>query len=240
MKEATLRARLAFTVLAWSLAFAAPAADLTEAARQVVEATNAFRKAQGREPVSVDPALERAAREFAGFMAKTGKYGHGADGRTPAQRAVAQGYEYCIVLENIAWLYRSSGYGTAALAEALVEGWKGSPEHRRNMLNTAVTQTGVGIAQGEGGRYYAVQMFGRPKSAAIRFSVRNRAGEMIEYRAAGRSFSLAPRATRTHTVCRPPTLRVELSKPFTARPGNGASYTVVERSGGLAVITGAF
>lgn len=37
-------------------------------------------------------------------MAKTGKYGHAADGRKPAERAAAHGYEYCIVRENIAYL----------------------------------------------------------------------------------------------------------------------------------------
>jgi len=103
----------------------APAADA------VVERTNAFRETQGLEPVSVEPALERAAREFARFMAKTGQYGHAADGRRPPQRATAQGYEYCIVSENIAYRYRSRGYDTPILAREMAEGWKQSPEHAR-------------------------------------------------------------------------------------------------------------
>lgn len=202
---------------------------MAQAADAVVERTNAFRKTQGLEPVSVEPALERAAREFARFMAKTGKYGHTADGRRPPQRATAQGYEYCIVSENIAYQYRSRGYDTATLAREMVEGWKQSPEHRKNMLEPAVTQTGVGIAQGEDGRYFGVQMFGRPKSAAIRFSVRNSAGAKIQYRAGEREFSLGPHATRTHTVCRATGIRIALasqSEPFSTRAQDGARYTV--------------
>jgi hypothetical protein len=181
--------------------------------------------------------LSDAAREFAGFMAGTGKFSHTADGHQPAQRAAAHGYEYCIVAENIAYLYRSGGYDAAPLAAALVHGWENSPEHRKNMLDASVTQTGIGIAQGRDGRYYGVQMFGHPKSAAIRFSVRNTAEEQIDYRAGDDRFSLPPRATRTHTVCRPMTITIDLPKPFSASSSDGAIYVVVPRPGGLAVST---
>lgn len=185
---------------------------MAQAADAVVERTNAFRKTQGLEPASVEPALERAAREFARFMAKTGKYGHTADGRRPPQRATAQGYEYCIVSENIAYQYRSSGYDSATLAREMVEGWKESPEHRKNMLEPAVTQTGVGIAQGDDGRYFGVQMFGRPKSAArrapTRHAARPRSGSGLL-----RNPNPSARARRTAPATR---LRVAASK-FGAR-----------------------
>jgi hypothetical protein len=96
----------------------------------------------------------------------------------------------------------------------------------------------VGVAQGPDGRYFGVQMFGRPKSAAIRFSVANSSASKIDYRAGERHLSLPPRAVRTHTVCRPLQLTIRLPsrpKPFTARPDDGASYTVLERAGGFAV-----
>ena len=159
------------------LALAAPpahAAQPAEAARLIVEAANAFRESEGRAALGVDPALASATREFARTMAKSGQYGHGADGRTPVERASAQGYEHCIVSENIAYAYRSSGYGTDALAQELMEGWKRSPGHRRNLLDREVTQTGVGVARDDSGRYFGVQMFGRPRSAAMRFTERRR------------------------------------------------------------------
>ena len=229
---AVMRLVVAALVLA---ALPAAAADVEEAAKRIVEQTNAFRQAQGREPQAVNAALEQAAGDFAAFMAKNGKYGHAADGRTPAERAAAHGYDYCIVLENIAYLFRSTGYDTETLVQRFVEGWKNSPEHRKNLLERGATQTGAGVAQAQDGRYYGVQMFGRPKSAAIRFSVRNESGRRVEYQAGEREFSLPPRATRSHTVCRALQLRIALQKPFTARPSGGESYAIVERAGSLTV-----
>lgn len=222
MLKATLASLLAFA------AFGAAAADVAQTAQAVIERSNAFRKAHGLEPVAPNAALAQAASRFARFMAQSGKYGHAADGRAPHERAAAQGYEYCIVSENIAWQYRSSGYDSAAvLAEELVTGWKHSPEHRENMVDAHVTETGVGVAQGEGGRYFAVQMFGRPKSAAIRFTVQNRSGERVEYRAGERAFSLPPRAARTHLVCRPTEISISQgAMNFAATARDGARYTV--------------
>lgn len=219
---------LRVAILALFLAPApAAAAEAAQVAERVVEGTNAFRKSQELEPVQADPALETAAQRFARFMAKTGKYGHGADGRRPPARAQAAGYDYCIVSENIAYQYRSAGFASAAaLAAELIEGWKYSPEHRKNMLEPAVTETGVGIAQAEDGRYYAVQMFGRPKRAAISFSLRNQSGERVEYRVGGRSYSLAPRVVRKHTMCR--AARLEIGPRFRAQAADGARYSVAE------------
>jgi hypothetical protein len=216
--------------LLFAAAAPAAAADPGETAQRVVEGTNAFRKAQALDAVNVNEALEAAARQFARYMAKTGKYGHTADGRQPSERAAAHGYEYCIVSENIAYQFRSPGYPSASvLAEQFVEGWKHSPEHRKYMVDPAVTQTGVGVAQGEGGRYFAVQMFGRPKDAAIHFEVRNRSGAKVEYRVGERAFTLGPRVSRTHMVCRPAEISIKhppQGKPFSAHVADGARYTV--------------
>lgn len=203
----------------------ADAVDAAQAAQRVIEGTNAFRRSQGLDAVAVDRALEAAAQRFARYMAKSGKYGHGADGRRPSERAQAARYDYCIVSENLAWLYRSGGYASpAALAGELVEGWKRSPEHRKNMIDPAVTETGVGIAQAKSGRYLAVQMFGRPKRAALSFSLVNRSGERAEYRLEGKGYALAPRTTRTHTICRPATL--EIGARFRTQAAHGARYSV--------------
>lgn len=227
---------LAFLLVACTSA--AGAADVDKAAQAIAERANAFRKSQELGTLKTDPALEKAAAQFARFMARTGKYGHTADGRQPSERARAAGYDYCIVRENIGYVYRSTGYETEALVADLMEGWKESREHRESLLAPAVTETGVGVAQGEGGRYFAVQLFGRSKAAAIRFTVKNDAGRPIEYRTGEHEFSLPPRALRRHTVCRPPQLRIALPgkpEPFTARPGDGARFTVSQGAGGFAV-----
>lgn len=177
--------------------------DLAAVERQIVERTNAFRKERGREPVETNETLTKAAEEFARYMAETGRYGHRADGRTPAERTTAAGYEFCAVRENIAYAFRSDGFTTDQLTERFFTGWKESPGHRRNMLARYVTQTGVAVAKGEESDvYFAVQLFARPKSAAITFEVVNASELTVSYRIGERTFPLAPRVVRTHTECR--------------------------------------
>ena len=222
--------RAALTLAGLVVAFHVCALEIAQVAKQVLERSEAFREGEGLRRHEMQPELAAAAGEFARYMASSGRYGHTADARTPAQRATAHGYDYCIVLENIGYVYRSRGYSSAdAVAEDLVEGWKKSPEHRAAMLDAAATQTGVGIARDDSGRYFGVQMFGRPKRAAIRFSVANSSGTAIDYRTGERVFSLPPRATREHIVCRPVTLQITLpgkAQPQAIRASDGATYTV--------------
>src|SRR5207253_2501467 len=120
-------------------------------------------------------ALADTARDFAEFMARTDRYGHEADGQQPSQRATAHGYGYCMVAENIAFQYSSAGFRSGELARRFVEGWKQSPGHRHNMLEPDATETGVAVAQSpKSGRYYAVQMFGRPQALRVAFRIANR------------------------------------------------------------------
>ncbi|MGH6612173.1 MAG: CAP domain-containing protein [Burkholderiaceae bacterium] len=209
--------------------------DLVEAAKQVIASTNAFRQTDKLAPVEPDAELLKSARYFADFMARTDKYGHAADGHQPAQRAQKFGYEYCIVAENIAYQFSSRGFSTSQLAQRLFEGWQNSPGHRKNMLDPNVTETAVAIAQSENtGRYYAVQLFGRPKSQTIRFSVANRAGVPIEYSLDQRTFPLPPRATRTHQSCRSSTLNW---RGTTVEPRDGQNLVITQDDGTLQLKT---
>jgi uncharacterized protein YkwD len=147
-------------------ALGARAADLPAVERSVIEGTNRFRQSQGLGPVHTDSMLDRAARDFAQYLAATDRFEHTADGRTPAGRAQAKGYEYCLVAENIAYEFSSRGFTTAALANGLVDGWIKSPGHRKNMLDARAVDTGVAVVQSvHTGRFYAVQMFGRRRAA---------------------------------------------------------------------------
>jgi uncharacterized protein YkwD len=137
--------------------------NMEEAERFVFEDTNAFRGEHGQRELAVDKTLAATAQRFADYMARTGKYAHDADGRTPGQRLRAAGYDYCMVAENIAFAFDSRGFRTQQLTDKFVEGWKASPGHRRNMLDADATVMGVAIAQSPStGYYYAVQMFARP------------------------------------------------------------------------------
>lgn len=193
----------------------------------VIEGTNDFRRRERLTQVDRDERLEAAAQTFAAHMARTGEFSHEADGTTPSARARGHGYDYCLVSENIAHQYSSRGYETADLAKKLVEGWKSSPGHRRNMVEPDVLHTGVGVAQTTKKgvpHYYAVQMFGRPRSASVEFQVSNPTTVGVRYRVGDRPFVLQPRTSRTHTECTSQELVIDLPEArdprFTTRRGD--------------------
>jgi uncharacterized protein YkwD len=214
---------------------------LAEVEQQIVALTNQFRRENDLEPVSKNSTLKETASDFAAYMARTDKYGHTADGNQPHQRAKQHDYEYCIVSENIAYQFRTRGFETAQLAQRFFEGWKNSPPHRENMLDPHVTETGVAVAQSETtGVFYAVQMFGRPRSASIEFSIANPTDQAIRYRIAEQTFELPPRYTRTHTRCRPGEVQLlaESEREQTAaqavetiEPRDGEQFRIAVESG---------
>lgn len=208
--------------------------------QRVIELTNEFRRQHGREPLHGNDTLNQAARYFANYMARTNRYGHTADDKQPWERAKEHGYDYCLIAENIAYQWRSAGFPATELAQRFVTGWEESPVHRENLLNPHFTETGVALAQGDSGIYFAVQMFGRPKSMAIEFKVANQADVAVGYTVGDDAFDLPPRFTRTHQVCTPAGLTFQLvgnqqptssdSSSFT--PSHGDSFVVRSRPDG--------
>ena len=215
-------------------------ADASKVAQLIVEQTNEFRIANNRSKVETNPKLTETAQYFASYMAENDTYGHNADGRRPSQRATKFGYDYCLISENIAYQFDSTGFATAELAGRFVEGWKNSPGHRENMLQQGVVETGVAVARSDdSGYWYAVQMFGRPKSAAVEFKIANRSNATVDYTIANRTFLLPPGYTRTHLRCQ----QVKVSFDFpagegaaeTIEPSSGQRFTVARRGGQLDV-----
>jgi uncharacterized protein YkwD len=213
------RAVLVLWVAVLSVACGTAAAadpDLDQVEQWIVEQTNQLRRSHELAATAENLRLQAAARAFARFMARSGQYGHEADGRQPVQRTRAAGYDECQVAENLAFQQSSAGFGTQELAEGFFEGWRNSPGHRRNMLEGDATETAVAIARSERGRYYAVQLFGRPASQSIRFEIGNRGPQAVRYELDGKPFELPPRSTRTHLQCGAPALSLRL--PGSAAP----------------------
>ncbi len=210
--------------------------ELATTVQGIISRTNSFRQAEGLREVEPSPQLMEAAQEFAQFMASTGQYGHTADGRRPADRAKQHGYDYCIISENIAYQHRTSGFSGEELAREFFEGWKESPDHRKNMLDSVVTETGVAVAQSEKtGYYYAVQMFGRPKTEVIEFQITNHTDSLITYAIEGQTFPLPSRSTRTHQQCRPGEITFQWpgkQERSTVQPQHGDQYTIVQGDAG--------
>jgi uncharacterized protein YkwD len=210
--------------------------NLTDAVERLISRTHAFRQQEGRPPVAPNPQLTAAAQDFATFMARTGQFSHTADGQTPEVRAKAHGYDPCLIAENIAYQHHSGGFTTEALAQGFFEGWQHSPDHRKNLLDPAVTETGVGVAQSQQtGAYYAVQLFGHLMSQQIAFQITNTSNVAIQYTIGGQKFSLPPQVTSTHQQCRPPEVTFQwpgTQERTTVHPNHGDRYTIVRGDAG--------
>jgi len=123
---------------------------------EVVDRTNAERTRRGLRPLTVDTRLAAAAQAHSADMVRRAFFAHeNPDGRQVWDRAVAAGYAYRKVAENIAAGQRS--------AEEVVRGWVESPGHRANILDGDLTQIGVGRAEGGSYGVYWTQVFSTPR-----------------------------------------------------------------------------
>lgn len=179
-------------------------ADAGQAEIAIVELTNAFRRENGAVELRRAPQLDKAARQYADFLVRSGLFSHEADGRRSPDRIKAAGYGACASAENLASLQRDNGFETRELAVRMVEGWKNSPGHRRNMLMGVATETGVAVVKARAAeKYVSVQLFGRPVSLEYSFKIANESRGKVEYSFGGEKFAVEPRETITHTACAP-------------------------------------
>lgn len=186
--------------------------DVPQVEATIVALTNQFRRENKLADVRPNPVLAVAARAFADYLARTGQFSHTADGRKPAERIRAAGYAYCDFAENLARHQSAQGFETSALARHVVEGWKGSPGHRQNMLQPHVTETGVAVARSADGAYLSVQLFGQPESLKYQFRIENLSPATIEFNVAGKQNTLQPRVTLRLGQCQPVAVSIESVK----------------------------
>jgi hypothetical protein len=218
---------------------AATLPDLPQTEVAIIEMTNALRKESRLGAVKPNAALTAAARAFANYLAKTGKFAHEADGRKPAERVTAQGYHYCLIAENLAMNRDSRGFESRALARKTVEGWKHSPNHRANMLQPAVTDIGVAVARApdQDPKFISVQIFGRPEVFKVEFRIENQSGISIRYTLGEETHTLPVRSIVTHTSCDPHQLTFDQAgSPRRFQVRNGDHFLV--RARGDAIVVG--
>jgi uncharacterized protein YkwD len=124
----------------------------------VLELVNRERAAVGCEALELDETLMQAALSHSEDMAANRSLAHeGSDGRTAAQRLLDAGYQFQLMAENVA-----AGYPTA---ESVVRGWMESADHRANLLNCALRETGIAVAEAPGDTTYGTywtQLFATP------------------------------------------------------------------------------
>lgn len=216
--------------LAPLLALAAPQRPNVETVESlVIEGTNEFRTGENRSRLGRDARLDKAARSFAEHLANGGAFSHESGGTTPEIRVFQAGYQACVVAENLARHYSSAGFGTKELAAKLVQGWKDSPGHRKNMLEPDAVDTGLAVVHRthDGVEdFYAVQLLARHESATVRFRVRNWSDFQIAYRVNGKRFTLEPNFSREHGRCSRPEVAFEGQARGHFAPANDDCYIV--------------
>ncbi|WP_455353092.1 CAP domain-containing protein [Streptomyces sp. SYSU K217416] len=117
---------------------------------RVVQLVNSERSKAGCAPLTVNAKLTQAAQNHSKDMAAHRNMSHtGSDGSSPGDRITRAGYSWSTYGENVAY-----GYSTP---ESVMAGWMSSPGHKRNILNCAFKEIGVGLAQP--GNYWT-QSFG--------------------------------------------------------------------------------
>jgi uncharacterized protein YkwD len=133
-----------------------PKFEMTDDEKTLLELTNKERAKAKLPPLEANPLLFKLSRDHSANMAKQGVMNHVLDGKNPADRAKAAGYEWARLSENIA-------VGENTPLADVMKGWMESKIHRDNILNSDVTEIGIGIARSEKGEDYYTHVFGRPK-----------------------------------------------------------------------------
>jgi uncharacterized protein YkwD len=152
------RLRFSLVLVFVSLGVAADNRPATEPAlspdeKTILELTNKERAEQKLSALSVNAILTHAARAHSQNMAKKGEMNHVLDGKNPADRVKAAGYDYVYTGENIA-------VGENVSVQEIFDGWMKSKAHRENILKEEFREIGIGIAHDDKGRTYYTQEFG--------------------------------------------------------------------------------
>ncbi|MEP0962495.1 MAG: CAP domain-containing protein [Roseobacter sp.] len=103
---------------------------------QELQLLNDLRATENLPSVSYSVILQRAALKHAQDMHANDIFSHqGRDGSDVAQRVRNEGYDFCVVAENIAKGHRD--------LDEVFRAWMDSPGHRANIMSSEVTEFAV-------------------------------------------------------------------------------------------------
>jgi uncharacterized protein YkwD len=135
-------------------ASAQPQQKTSDAERQLFDAVNRERKAQGLPSLKPDEALAAAARAHAQRMAEQGTLSHQLPGEPNLlARARAAGAHFTWLAENV-----DQGPNPTAIHQSFMK----SPQHRANILDPDMDSAGIAIAT-RNGQLFAVEDFSKAR-----------------------------------------------------------------------------
>ena len=127
-----------------------PSVSVNSLEQKVIQATNAFRDENKLSPLKPSVQLIVVAQNHARNMAKQDRFGdsdkngHILDGKHFEDRIKVSGYPFARIAENVG--YQRNKPDPSA---AMMQDWKSSTGHRRNMLIAELTEIGVGCRAGK-------------------------------------------------------------------------------------------
>jgi uncharacterized protein YkwD len=132
--------------------------NISPTEQALLDLTNKERAKAKLQPVKPNAVLFQVARAHSANMAKHGQMNHVLDGKNPAERTLAGGYDYKHVGENL-----GENIGAPAPPRAVIQGWMNSKHHRDNILKPEFTEVGFGVVRSGQGVIYYTQLFGTPR-----------------------------------------------------------------------------
>jgi len=131
-----------------------PTAEILALERSAFDLVNQQRINAGLPPLVMHDTLRTIARRHSRDMVARSFFSHvNPDGQDAFDRLRAAGIRYALAGENLAWTNAADPVPT------VVQGWMDSTGHRENILRPAFEHTGMGAADGVGGRVYFTQLF---------------------------------------------------------------------------------
>lgn len=141
---------------------------------EIVNETNSTRRQNGMAPLMINPKLQRAAEEKVADMFRNNYWAHvSPTGKQPWEFILNQDYSYQTAGENLARDFQTS--------KGVINGWMQSEGHRKNLLETNYTETGVAVGQG--------QINGRPSEIVVALYARPLQGAFFQSSEFGGKFS---------------------------------------------------
>lgn len=129
-------------------------ASTSQMEKQVWQKINTIRQQQGLSELRNNEKLAQVARRYSRQMTEQNFFSHTSPkGDTMVQRVHSAGIFYFMLGENL-----FKGTNIPDPANAAVKGWMNSPGHRKNILNSAYRETGIGVWR-KGNTYYFTQLF---------------------------------------------------------------------------------
>lgn len=126
---------------------ATPVQVQTELATQVFKQISQYRQSKGLNALRTQPALQQAANQRANELFV--KFSHTRpNGRSGLSAPTDYGYKGITFVENLGYAYygQSLEWYQVNGAQKIMQGWKNSPSHNKNLLNRQPTEGAVGIS----------------------------------------------------------------------------------------------